>query len=106
MYRFKEDREVHDHVYVTFEYPGGRTAVFTSIESNAWDDYYELHMGTKGTLLLRAEREAFFFEEGTRRRPESRSRAASDLWPRPPAAARPIRPAAPPARQWGAARPR
>jgi predicted dehydrogenase len=66
LYRFKEDREVPDHVYVTFEYPGGRTAVFTSIESNAWDDYYELHMGTKGTLLLRAEREAFFFEEGSK----------------------------------------
>jgi predicted dehydrogenase len=64
LYRFKEGREVQDHVYVTFEYPGGRTAVFTSIESNAWDDYYELHMGTRGTLLLRAEREAFFFTEG------------------------------------------
>lgn len=64
VYRFKDGREVPDHVYVTFEYPGGRTVVFTSIESNAWDDYYELHMGTKGTLLLLAEREAFFFEEG------------------------------------------
>jgi predicted dehydrogenase len=66
VYRFKEGREVPDHVFVTFEYPGGRTAVFTSIESNAWDDYYELHMGTKGTLLLQAEREAFFFEEGSK----------------------------------------
>jgi predicted dehydrogenase len=64
LYLFKEGREVQDHVYVTFEYPGGRTVVFTSIESNAWDDYYELHMGTKGTLLLQAEREAFFFPEG------------------------------------------
>ena len=64
VYRFKDGREVQDHVFVNFEYPGGRTVVFTSIESNAWDDYYELHMGTKGTLLLSAEREAFFFEEG------------------------------------------
>jgi predicted dehydrogenase len=68
LYRFKEGREVQDHVYATFDYPGGRTAVFTSIESNAWDDYYELHMGTKGTLLLRAERDALFFEEGERGR--------------------------------------
>ncbi len=66
LYRFKEGREVQDHVYVTFDYPGGRTAVFTSIESNALDDYYEIHMGTKGTLLLRAEREALLFEEGDR----------------------------------------
>jgi predicted dehydrogenase len=57
-------REVPDHVYATFEYPGGRTAVFSSIESNAFDDYYEMFMGTKGTLILRREIEALFFEEG------------------------------------------
>jgi predicted dehydrogenase len=66
LYRFKGDgREVHDHVYATFEYPGGQTAVFSSIESNAFDDYYEMFMGTKGTLILRREIEALFFEEGS-----------------------------------------
>ncbi len=65
LYRFTGDgREVYDHVYATFEYPGGRTAVFSSIESNAFDDYYEMFMGTKGTLILRREIEALFFEEG------------------------------------------
>ena len=39
---------MYDHVYATFEYPLGRTAVFTSIESNAFDHYYEMFMGTKG----------------------------------------------------------
>jgi predicted dehydrogenase len=63
VYRFK-DREVYDHVYVTFEYPQGRTAVFSSIESNAFDNYYEMFFGTKGTLLLRGETEAYLFEEG------------------------------------------
>jgi predicted dehydrogenase len=57
-------REVDDHVYCTFEYPGGRTATFSSIESNAWDHYYEAFFGTKGTLLLRGEAEAYLFEEG------------------------------------------
>jgi predicted dehydrogenase len=66
IYRFK-DREVPDHVYSTFEYPGGRTATFTSIESNAFDDFYEMFMGTKGTLVLDREREAFLFEEGAPR---------------------------------------
>jgi predicted dehydrogenase len=51
LYRFPENREVYDHVYVTFEYPGGRTADFSSIESNAFDDYYEMYLGTKGTLI-------------------------------------------------------
>jgi predicted dehydrogenase len=66
IYRFK-DREVPDHVYTTFEYPGGRTATFTSIESNAFDDYYEMFMGTKGTLIIRRERDALLFEEGAPR---------------------------------------
>jgi predicted dehydrogenase len=64
VYRFKDGREVQDHIYATFEYPQGRTAVFSSIESNAFDDYYELVLGTRGTLMLRAETEAYLFEEG------------------------------------------
>jgi predicted dehydrogenase len=64
VYRFKDGREVEDHIYTTFEYSGGRTAVFSSIESNAFDDYYEMFMGTKGTLILSREVDAFLFEEG------------------------------------------
>ena len=58
VFRFKDGREVDDHVYATFEYPGGRTAVFSSIESNAFDHYYEAFFGTKGTLILQGEAEA------------------------------------------------
>jgi predicted dehydrogenase len=64
IHRFKDGREVPDHCYVTFDYPGGRNAVFTSIESNAFDHYYEAYYGTKGTLILRGETEAYLFEEG------------------------------------------
>ena len=64
VYRFKENREVPDHVYSTFEYSGGRTATFTSIESNGFDDNYEQIMGTKGTLIMSSETEAFYFPEG------------------------------------------
>jgi predicted dehydrogenase len=64
LYRFPQNREVYDHVYATFEYPGGRTAVFSSIESNAFDDYYEMYLGTKGTLIMLREREALLFDEG------------------------------------------
>jgi predicted dehydrogenase len=66
LYRFKEDREVADHVYATFEYPNGRTATFSTIESNAFEHYYEMYMGTKGTLILKGETEAYLFEEGDR----------------------------------------
>ena len=66
---------VADHVYGTFEYPGGRTAVFSSIESNAFDDYYEMFLGTKGTLILRREQEALLFEEGPAQAPDRPSRS-------------------------------
>ena len=61
----KANREVYDHVYATFDYPGGRTVVFSSIESNAFDDYYEMYMGTKGTLIMNREQDALLFEEGS-----------------------------------------
>jgi predicted dehydrogenase len=64
--RFKDGREVYDHCYATWVYPGGRTAVFSSIESNAFDDYYECYYGTKGTLILKRESEAMLFAEGER----------------------------------------
>jgi predicted dehydrogenase len=70
LYRFGDGtREVFDHVYATFEYPDGRTLVFSSIESNAFDDYYEMYMGTKGTLIIRAESDALLFPEGAGARP-------------------------------------
>jgi predicted dehydrogenase len=61
----KQGREVPDHVYATFEYPGNRSAVFTSIESNAFEGHYEAFLGTKATLILTDEREAYLFEDGT-----------------------------------------
>lgn len=72
VYRWtNEAREVQDHVYVTFEYPHGRTAVFTSIESNAYDHYYEAYFGTKGSLILRGETEAYLFDEGDEKKATS-----------------------------------
>ena len=65
VYRFKDGREVPDHVYATFEYPGGITGTFTSIESNAFEERYEAFFGTKGTLIIRGENEALLFEEGS-----------------------------------------
>ncbi len=84
LYRFNDGRrEVYDHVYATFQYPHGRTATFSSIESSAFDDYYEAYFGTKATLILQREREAFLFEEGADRQPtgievSSKAQAALD----------------------------
>jgi predicted dehydrogenase len=64
VYRFKDGRELPDHVYATFEYPGGVTGTFSSIESNAFDERYEMFFGTKGTLIMHNENEALLFDEG------------------------------------------
>ena len=63
-YRFKDGREVYDHIYATFDFPGGRTATFSSIQSNAFEANYEMFMGTKGTLIMARELDAFLFHEG------------------------------------------
>ncbi len=62
--RHKDGREVFDHVYATFEYSGGRAATFSSIESNAFEDHYEMFLGTKGTLIMSNETDVFLFNEG------------------------------------------
>lgn len=63
-YRFKDGREVSDHVYATYEYPGDRTVTFSTIQSNAFEQNYEMFMGTKGTLIMTRELEAYLFNEG------------------------------------------
>jgi predicted dehydrogenase len=64
VYRFKDGRELPDHVFATFEYPGGVTGTFSSIESNAFDERYEAFFGTKGTLIMHNENEALLYDEG------------------------------------------
>lgn len=64
VYRFPDGREVPDHVYAIYEYPGHLTLSYSTILSNTHDHYYEQIMGTKGTIILRREREAFLFFEG------------------------------------------
>ena len=65
IFRFNDGREVPDHIYSTWEYPGGRTATYSSVESNAFENRYEIYFGTRATLLVRNENEALMFEEGT-----------------------------------------
>ena len=64
VYRFKDGRESCDHEYAIWEYPGGVTTTFSSVESNAFDERYEAVFGTKATLIMYNEAEALLFEEG------------------------------------------
>ncbi len=66
VYRYKDGREVPDHVYAIYEYPEDVTLVYTTIQSNKLENYYEEFMGTEGTIILGGEREALLFSEGNK----------------------------------------
>lgn len=60
---WKDGREIADDVEVLYEYPDGVRAVYTSITTNAYDDYYEQIMGDEGTLILTHENKGLLFRE-------------------------------------------
>ena len=71
---FPADRDVDDHVYCLFEFPApdydpedelGRrkkiSVAYASINGNGFGGYGETVFGTKGTLLLNLEKEAYLY---------------------------------------------
>lgn len=77
-YFYEDDREVDDHVYVTFEFPGydhpdGKNAgnnendivvmTYSSINTNSMEQYGEHLLGTRGSLLVLGEQEVMLFKE-------------------------------------------
>src|SRR4051794_778319 len=72
---FTDGREVDDHVFVTFEFPGmdhkpgekdkGDHVVVTysSINTNAFEKYGECVMGSRGTMMVEEEKEILLFKE-------------------------------------------
>ena len=76
---FPADRDVDDHVYTTFEFPGpnyfkegtsGEVAdpndkivvTYSSINGNGFGGYGEVVMGTKGTLVLEREKDVMLYK--------------------------------------------
>jgi len=58
-----DDRDIPDHIYAIYEYPGGKTVTYSSIQSNGFDKYYEEIMGTHATIILSNENEYYLFWE-------------------------------------------
>jgi predicted dehydrogenase len=78
---FPADREIDDHVYCMYEYPGpgyfddaGQVGdpnkkivvTYSSINGNGFGGYGEVVMGTKGTLLLEQERDVMLYKDSDR----------------------------------------
>ena len=65
---YTDGREVDDHVFTLFEFPGkgqqDRIVVtYSSINTNAFDGYGEMVMGSRGTMIVSQEKEILLFKE-------------------------------------------
>jgi len=67
-----DDREIDDHVYVTFEFPGPNydmdqndkcIVTYSSINTNRFEPYGEMVYGSRGTLIMKTEKEAMLWKE-------------------------------------------
>jgi predicted dehydrogenase len=68
----KDPRDIDDHIYVTFEFPGHHHAedqndicivTYSSINTNKFEPYGELVYGSRGTLFMKTEKEAMLWKE-------------------------------------------
>ena len=67
-YFYTDGREVDDHVFTIFEFPGkaekDRVIVtYSSINTNSFDGYGEMVMGSKGTMIVSQEKEILLYKE-------------------------------------------
>lgn len=67
-----DPRDIDDHIYVTYEFPGKNyaqdqndiaIATYSSINTNDLDPYGETVYGSRGTLMVNREQEALLFKE-------------------------------------------
>jgi predicted dehydrogenase len=65
IYSYHDGREIDDHEYATLEYPNGRTATLSLIQSNGVEGSYTQFMGKKGTLIVGNNEALLFAEEGS-----------------------------------------
>jgi len=61
---FTDGREVEDHIFLTFEFPEDVVVTYSSICTNEFDGYGEEVMGTRGTMIVQKEHDAYVFKEG------------------------------------------
>lgn len=72
--KWDDQREIDDHVYVIFEFPGPHydknpddivIVTYSSISTNSFEPYGELVYGSRGTLIMEQELETMLYKEGS-----------------------------------------
>ncbi|HLJ95352.1 MAG TPA: Gfo/Idh/MocA family oxidoreductase [Gemmataceae bacterium] len=88
---YHDDREVDDHVFVTFEFPGPNyfadkehktvkdkndivVVTYSSINTNSFEPYGECVMGSRSSMLVEQEQEVMLFPERNPNRPAAASK--------------------------------
>ncbi|MFH5804906.1 Gfo/Idh/MocA family protein [Alienimonas sp. DA493] len=70
--KWVDDREIYDQIFTTFEFPGQHyhrdsddrcVVTYSSITTNRFEPYGELVYGSRGTLIMKAEKEALLYKE-------------------------------------------
>jgi predicted dehydrogenase len=74
----KNDRNIDDHVFVTYEFPGKNhpkgpnkgndprdvvVVTYSSVSTNSFEQYGECLMGTRGTMVVEAEQKVMLYTE-------------------------------------------
>jgi predicted dehydrogenase len=71
-YFYRDGREVDDHVFVTFEFPGKNypkdkedivVVTYSSISTNSFEPYGECVMGSKGTMIVQSEQAIMLYPD-------------------------------------------
>ena len=74
--KWADDREIYDQIFVTYEFPGAEykpndpvfgddrcVVTYSGITTNKFEPYGELVYGSRGTLIMKAEKEALLYKE-------------------------------------------
>lgn len=76
--KWTDDREIDDQIFVTFEFPGKHfqenkndvaVVTYSSISTNSWEPYGEAVFGSRGTVIMKTEKEALLFKEPSKDSP-------------------------------------
>ncbi|MEQ9410214.1 MAG: Gfo/Idh/MocA family oxidoreductase [Fuerstiella sp.] len=75
---WKDDRDIDDQIFVTFEFPGSHyekndrdisVVTYSSMNTNRWEPYGEAVFGSRATLWMKTEKEALLYKEASKDSP-------------------------------------
>ena len=74
--KWEDDREIFDQIFVTYQFPGAEyvpddpvlsddqcVVTYSGMSTNRFEPYGELVYGSRGTLIMKAEKEALLYKE-------------------------------------------